>query len=419
MERNWFSLLWDRSKKPLKSLSSEDFLALLKPKCREIVTERELKSLLDSKKKLRIKYGIDATGSDVHLGHAVPVMLLNLFQRAGHEIHFIIGDFTGKIGDPSGRSDKRKELTDSQITANMKSYSKQIEPLLDLKKADIHKNSTWLNKMPLTDFFKVLTSISFGEVAQREDFRERIASGAGVSMREANYAALMAVDSLHVKADVEVGGIDQLLNFMQARNVMSHDKSIGKPEVVLATPLIEGTSGDGRKMSKSFNNYVGIADEPDNQFGLIMSIPDYLVQQYFISFGDVSEGDLHDLGSFVKGEPLEAKKQLASLIVAIFHGEGKSKKAREGFERKFAKKEYTKDDEVIIKITSSPLGIMDALIEAHGDDLSKSKIRILIEQGAVHRIEGDSSETLGTEDTIMHDDLVRVGKKKIFRFHQK
>lgn len=410
----WFQKLHARSTESLKSLSPEDFVSLVRPKCQQIVTEQELLGLLKKGKKLRVKLGADPTGADLHLGHAVPLVLLRLFQRAGHDAHFIIGDFTARIGDPAGRDSARRELTDSDVKKNMKTYQKQIAKLIDTRRAKVHKNSAWLAKMNLATFFEHIAAISFSEIAQRDDFRNRIKAGSKISLREANYASLMAIDSLQLKADIEVCGIDQLINVMQAREVMSAAKLA--PQVVTATPIIEGTAGDGRKMSKSFDNYIALADTAENQFGRIMSIPDHLMHSYYISFGDIYEKEISELDAFLKANPLEAKKELAMLIVSMLHDEKTAQAARLDFERKFGKKEYIKEDERVIKMPL-PATVMDALIEAFAGTQSRSRIRTLIEQGAVRRVVGEGNEMLNTiKHEIRSGDLVKVGKMHLFRF---
>ncbi len=411
MQNDWFSLLWERSGESLTRKSKEEFLALLKPKCKNITTEHELLALLEGKRKLRVKLGVDATGAELHLGHAVPLMLLRLFLRAGHEAHFIIGDFTGKIGDPSGRADKRVEQTDAEILRNIKNYKKQISLLLDIKKARIHKNSSWLAKMSLGAFLRVVGFISFGAVSQREDFRRRIETGSAVSLREANYASLMGIDSVHIKADVEVGAIDQLLNFMQVRDIMTGEGM--RPEVLCATPLIEGTAGDGRKMSKSFNNYIALGAVAEDQFGLIMRIPDSIVESYFVSFGDIYEHELLGLKSFIAKDPFEAKKQLGMLVVALLHGHKKAQSAREHFERRFSRKEYIPKDKSEIRM-SLPSPVFDALVRAFGDEYSRSHIRALLAQGGVKC--GDKVLKEHT-DLVRDGDTIKVGKRHLFRFY--
>lgn len=411
---SWFAVFSERLGASLRTISPDKFLALIHPKCKQIVTLEELEKLVRSKKKLKVKFGIDPTGSEIHLGHAVPLMLMRLFQRAGHQVDFVIGDFTGAIGDPSGRTDKRTQLTSAEVARNMKTYVKQILPLIDLKKAHVYKNSSWLTKLPLADFFKIAGAISFGAVAQREDFRERLKAGGPVTLREANYASLMAIDSLHLKSDIEVGGIDQLLNFMQTRDVITHAGR--KPEVILTTPLIEGTAGDGRKMSKSFNNYISLAAPAETQFGLVMSIPDSLLLPYFMSFADVYEHEIEALEKYIKARPFEAKKELAMLIVALFHGERSARVSREDFERKFSKKEYISTDEKTITM-HVPANIIDALFEAFDGAYSKTLIRGLIEQGGVRKFKGTGQHIVATAiETVDAGDLIKVGKRSLFRF---
>ncbi|MEK7630802.1 MAG: tyrosine--tRNA ligase [Patescibacteria group bacterium] len=417
MEGDWFTRLEERSKQSLGKISADDFLALVRPKCREVVTREGLEELLNTKHKLRVKFGIDATGAEIHLGHAVPLMLLRLFARAGHEVHFVVGDFTGKIGDPSGRTDNRREITDKEIAANIKTYTKQVAPLLDLKKIKVHQNSKWLSRMRLAEFFELIGAISFGEVAQREDFRARLKAGSPVSLREANYASLMAIDSVELKADIEVGGIDQLLNFMQARSVMGARGM--KPEIVLTTPLIEGTAGDGRKMSKSFGNYIALSASAEDQFGLVMSIPDEITESYFVSFGDIREDELDELRAFIKINPFEAKKQLAMLIVSLFYGEKSAKEMRANFERKFSRKEFNTLDAIDIRIKVLPAPLFDALMRALGDEYSRSQIRALISQRAIRRLTGGAEEILGNQaDLVRAGDIIKVGKLHLFRFNE-
>jgi tyrosyl-tRNA synthetase len=417
MDSPWFSRFFERSRESLRGISVSDFVDLVRPKCKQIVTDDELVKLLSSKKIINVKLGVDTTGGELHLGHAVPLMLLRLFQRRGHTVQFIIGDFTGKIGDPSGRTDKRVELSDADVKKNMKTYVKQITSVIDIKKAKVFKNSQWLSKMKLNDFFKIIGAISFSDIAQREDFRNRIKAGAGVTLREANYAALMAIDSLHLKSDIEVCGIDQLLNVMQARSVMSASGLI--PEVVLATPLIEGTAGDGRKMSKSFKNYIALSASAETQFGLIMSIPDALLSSYFVSFADIYSRELNDLQKYINEHPYEAKQELGMLIVGIIHGEKIARATQKEFERRFSRREYMEADESRIEI-NLPINIVEGIFEALGGELSKSRIRGLIGQSGIRRIVGADQHVINsTTEKIHNNDLIKVGKMNLLRFLQK
>jgi tyrosyl-tRNA synthetase len=414
MEYKWFSQLWQARNKSLEGISTAELLDLLKPKCQEIITERELSSALDSKKTLKVKLGADATG-ELHIGHALPLILLNIFQRAGHDIHFIIGDFTAQIGDPAGSATKRKELTAVEVEQHLKGYKKQISKLIDLRRANVHKNSKWLSKMRLPEFFKVLGALSLGKIFQREDFRERLGNGVGVSMREANYSTLMALDSLHLDIDIEVGAVDQLLNFMHTRDIMGASNKT--PEIILMTRLLEGTAGDGRKMSKSFNNYIALSATAADKYGLIMSIPDGLIESYYLGFGDIYTKELAELKQFISKEPLEAKKQLGMLVVAIFHGENKAINARKDFERKFSKKEYRASDEMKVK-AELPASVLNVLEDV--TDLSRNRIRKLISQGGVKRVEGEQETPIkDSDDSVVDGDVIKVGKLKLFRIHSK
>ena len=415
MDTPWFSRFFERAGATLVDISQEDFLALVLPKCKQIITQNELEHLLAQGKKLKVKLGVDATGTELHLGHAVPLMLLQLFLRRGHEVHFIIGDFTGQIGDPSGRSDGRTQLSLKDIQKNIKTYKSQIARLIDIKKIKVHKNSSWLSKMPLGEYLRIAGVINFSAIAQRDDFRERSKTEAGVTLREAAYASLMAIDSVHIEADIEVGGIDQLLNMMQVREVMEAEGHM--PETVLTTPLIEGTSGDGRKMSKSFNNYIALMASAKDQFGLVMSIPDSLMLSYYISFADIYEHEVNDLRQFIGENPFEAKKELAMLMVALLHNKKDAQKARADFERKFSKGEFIEKDEKQVFV-AFPITIFDALVVAFGGGQSKTSIRSLLEQGGVRRIGSDGEqETIKSfADNINPKDRIKVGKMNLFKF---
>lgn len=225
-----------------------------------------------------IKYGIDPTSPDVHLGHAVPIIIASRFQRMGHHVVFIIGDVTAKIGDPSGRSSERPALTDDDIARNLSTYQQQVTPFIDFERADLRFNGEWLNKVRLPQLVDILARVPVSMSLQREDFRTRLAEGKGLSVAEFVYSVVMAMDSVAITADVELGGVDQLLNLQMCRKVMEITEQT--PEVVITTPLIEGTDGTGAKMSKSKGNYVGLTATPDDVYGRLMSIPDHVTESY-------------------------------------------------------------------------------------------------------------------------------------------
>jgi tyrosyl-tRNA synthetase len=405
-------LFFERLSESWKDISSEELMSFLSVKCQEIITKEELKKLLDEKRELNIKFGIDPTGSDVHLGHIVPIMLLRQFLRAGHHIDLVIGDFTAKVGDPSGRESARMALTSEMIEENMKTYSAQIGRFIDISALNVHHNSSWLASKSLAGYFSVIQKISLAEVMQREDFRSRNKNTEGVSLAEASYGVLMGFDSVELKTDIELGGEDQLLNFMQCRVVLKANGM--KEEVAMTTPILEGTAGDGKKMSKSFGNYIAVTASSEDKFGKIMSIPDSLILSYFKAFADVNEKDLEGLENFIAESPLEAKKQLGVFLISLETGkleDGETE--RVNFERKFSKGTITDADAMPLQAEASTK-LFDALV-ASGQFESKSEVRRLFEQEAVRLIDGDDEKILTLETTA--DDavgIVRVGKLKFF-----
>ena len=402
----------ERSKESWDKISSEEFLGFLIPKAEQILSKDSLKEVLLSGRKLNIKLGIDPTGKDIHLGHLVPIMVLRQFLRAGHKIHLIIGDFTARVGDPSGRTTSRKALTASDIKDNQKTYIAQINRYIKTGKLKIHHNADWLEKVKLSDFFGILERINLSEALQRDDFRTRIKNGQGVSLSEACYGILMAIDSVELKTDIEVGGVDQLLNFQQARQIMPFYGL--KEEVAFTVPILEGTSGDGRKMSKSFENYIAVTASPEEKFGKIMSIPDKLILSYFVSFADVHERELEELREFITAEPMEAKKQLATFIAALEFGDiKKGLEEREKFERKFSKEIISDEDCMEIEIKDG-VSVLEMLFET-GQFESKGEIRRLFGEKSVRNLSEDN--ILSLDYSPMAGEKIRVGKRKFFIFH--
>lgn len=401
----------ERSRESWDDISPEEFLGFLMPKADQVLSEDSLKEILLSGKRLNIKFGIDPTGKDVHLGHLVPIMALRQFLRAGHKVHLIIGDFTAKVGDPSGRSASREFVSSDVIKKNQKTYTEQIGRYIKIGKLKVHHNSDWLAKVKLSDFFGILERINLSDAMQRDDFRNRIKNGQGVSLSEACYGILMAIDSVELKADIEVGGVDQLLNFQQARQIMPMYGL--KEEVAFTVPILEGTSGDGRKMSKSFENYIAVTAPLEEKFGKIMSIPDKLILSYFVSFADVHEREVEELREFITAEPMEAKKQLATFIASLEFGDlKKGLEEREKFERKFSKEIISDEDcaEIEIKTGAS---VLEMLFET-GQFESKGEIRRLFGEKSVRNLAGDDILSLDYSPVV--GEKIRVGKRKFFIF---
>jgi len=400
--------LFNRINADWRKMSMDEFLGFVKPKCQEILTVEHLSKLLASGTKLKVKLGVDATGIDLHIGHIVPLLLLKQFQKAGHHIDFIIGDFTATIGDPSGREHARSALTAKEVKQNAKGFTAQIKPYLDVRKASIHFNSKWLSKLKLAETISYLGKLTLSSVTQRDDFRKRLASGNSVSLAEAIYGFTMGLDSLHLKSNIEVGGIDQLINFQQCRELM-HAEGM-TPEVALCTPIIEGTDGSGKKMSKSMGNTINLNATHEDKFGKVMSIPDKLILPWYIAFTDINESELETLKSAIATDPLEMKKQLGILLIALeTKNLDQGRMEREKFERKFAKKELT--DEDFFTITARPSqSLFDTLLPQFE---SKTELRRLFDQGAVK--DAMSDNVLAINSVMGNGMKVRVGKRHFFK----
>lgn len=291
---------------------------------------------------LRVKLGIDPTSADVHLGHTVPMIILSRFQRMGHQVILIIGDITAKIGDPSGRSDERPPLTDEDIARNLSTYRDQVKPYFDFSRAQFRHNSEWLSDIRLPELIGVLSQIPVSMSLQREDFRNRLAAGQGLAMSEFIYAVVMALDSVKIEADIELGGVDQLLNMQMGRKVM--EISSQKPQLVISMPLIEGTDGTGAKMSKSKGNYIALTATPDDIFGKIMSIPDRLTVQYLKAWTEWTDDEVDAVLKRVDDKtlhPMDLKKIVAGEAVAALHGAESAAAARRHFTAQFSKRNFS------------------------------------------------------------------------------
>jgi tyrosyl-tRNA synthetase len=411
MTLRYDELLFKRHCESWLGISPDELLEFIEPKCQEMLTRNELVSRLKEGRPLRVKFGIDPTGSQVHMGHLVPMLLLNQFGKAGHRVDFIVGGFTARIGDPSWRDSARVPLTLEEIDANMRSYRGQVEKFVDVSRFTFHNNADWIDPLTPRELFEYLQCVSLSEATQRDDFRNRMKQSQGVSLAEVCYGILMGVDSVHLKSDIELGGVDQLLNFQQCRSLMRQRGQ--KEEVVLMTPILEGTAGDGRKMSKSFGNYIALSEEPKDKFGKVMSIPDSLLMQYYKAFADVRSSELDSLKAFCAQSPFEAKKQLASLVVALGDGLEAGLKEREEFERFFSKKVIDTEASVPLKIGGA--GSVFEALAASGEFASKSELRRLFEQKGVKRIEGADELALSLADTPIVGQIVKVGKRKVFK----
>ncbi|MER7397942.1 tyrosine--tRNA ligase [Streptomyces sp. NPDC000151] len=292
-------------------------------------------------KSLHIKLGIDPTATDVHLGHAVPLIVLSRFQRLGHDITLIIGDFTAKIGDPSGRTAERPPLTDEDIAHNLASYRDQVRPFFDFEKVSFRQNSEWLAPYTFPELLSLLSKVPASQLLQREDFRTRLADGSGLTMTEMLYPIAQGLDSVALECDVELGGADQLLNLQMGRKLMELKGQ--QPQLVVTMPLIEGTDGTGAKMSKSKGNYVGLNAPAEDVFGKIMSVPDRLMEPYLKAWTEWTDEEIAQVLARIAAKslhPMDLKKILAGEVVTALYGIEAAMAARAGFVAQFSKKSF-------------------------------------------------------------------------------
>lgn len=350
-------------------------LAKLKRGVSEIISEDELKGKLakslKTKTPLRIKAGFDPTAPDIHLGHTVLLRKLRQFQDLGHTVIFLIGDFTARIGDPSGQNKTRPPMTDEEIKRNAATYKSQVFKILDPHKTEVVFNNDWFSKMSLYDISKLMHYGSVAQIFAREDFKERIKKGKSVRLDEFMYPLLQAYDSVYLKADVEIGGTDQKFNLLLGRELQRDFHQ--EEQVIIMLPLLEGIDGI-QKMSKSLGNYIGINESPDEIFGKIMSLGDSLMYKYYVLLTD------DDLSEIKKLHPKEAKEKLAVAIISQYHGQQSALSARCAFEKVFTRREIPSD--IPEYKMDKPARLLDILVRS-ATVKSRNEARRLILQGAV------------------------------------
>lgn len=379
----------------------------------EVLLEAELIKKLAENRPLRIKAGFDPTAPDLHLGHTVLINKLKQFQDAGHEILFLIGDFTGMIGDPTGKNVTRKPLTREEVAVNAETYQAQIFKILDPAKTTVMFNSTWMNQMSSAELIQLAAKNTVARMLERDDFHKRFTNNQSIAIHEFLYPLIQGYDSVAMKADVELGGTDQKFNLLMGRQLQ---EAFGqKPQVVMTMPILEGLDGV-QKMSKSLNNYIGIADAPDEMFGKIMSISDELMWRYFelLSFRPMSEIAKFNEECQNGANPRDYKFKLAQEIIARFHDEAAAVKALENFEARFQRGAIPDEmPEIELKIDGSILGIANLLKEANLTASTSEAIR-MINQGAV-KIDGEKVENSKQEIAADSQHVYQVGKRKFAR----
>jgi len=380
----------------------------------EILLEAELVERLGSRRRLRVKAGFDPTAPDLHLGHTVLINKLRQFQELGHEVTFLIGDFTGMIGDPTGKNTTRPPLTREEVLENARTYKSQIFKILDRKKTRIEFNSKWLGKLKAADIIRLTSQYTVARMLERDDFSERYKGGQPISIHEFLYPLMQGYDSVMMKADVELGGTDQKFNLLVGRELQ---KAAGqKPQVIITVPLLEGTDGVN-KMSKSLGNYIGINEPADEMFGKLMSISDELMWRYFdlLSFRDSSEITAMKKSMNEGANPRDIKFELASELVSRFHGGAKAgQEAMQNFIARFQQREMPTDiAEMVLDGQGKSLSLARVLKDA-GLTTSTSEAMRLIKQGGV-RIDGEKVSDPATEIAPGPARVFQVGKRKFMR----
>lgn len=398
--------------------SVEEQFEYLKKGCVEIIQENELKAKLSrsikEKKPLRVKTGFDPTAPDIHIGHTVLIRKMKHFQDMGHDVIFLIGDFTGLIGDPSGQSVTRPPMTREQIKKNAETYKTQIFKILDPEKTIIDFNSRWLGKLTSFEIINLMAKYTVARILERDDFSNRLKNGKPISSHELLYPLMQAYDSVALEGDVELGGTDQKFNLLVGRDIQREYNQ--EPQIVMTMPLLEGIDGV-EKMSKSLNNYIGITESPNEIFGKVMSISDPLMFRYYELLTDVSASRVSQWQKDIQNNtinPRDLKARLAKMIVHDFWSEDDAEKAAQEFDRIFKKKEQPEDMQKI-ELKSSAKPLIDLLIE-HNILPSRGEAKRLIRQGGVY-LDGQRVEDIGQILNFESKDqiILKVGKRKFFK----
>ena len=390
---------------------------ILKRGCDEIINEVEFKQKLEKSikenKPLKVKLGIDPTGSDLHIGHAVPLRKLKQFQDLGHTVQFLIGTFTARIGDPTGKSETRKMLSNETIQSNIKTYIDQLGLILDLEKTEIKYNGDWLEKLSLEEVLYLLSQFTVSQMISREDFSKRLSENKPVSLIEFMYPIMQGYDSVALECDVELGATEQKFNILRGRDLQ---KAFGQEQqICLLMPILEGLDGI-EKMSKSLNNYIGITEPPNDMFGKIMSISDELMFRYYEIITEIPLDEIEDMKISVSNgtlHPMEVKKNLGKELVTIYHGEEAGIKAKEWFENVFSKKNLDVDLPEI-DIANEEIGVIELLVSILKFANTTSEARRLIEQGGF-KINDIAIKDVKSVIKLESGMIIRAGKKKIVK----
>ena len=394
----------------MNSHSPEEALAVLRQGAAQIINETELLDKLRLGRPLRVKLGVDPTAPDIHLGHTVVFQKLRQFQDLGHTAVLIIGDFTAMIGDPSGRSVTRPPLTHEAVMINAETYRQQALKVLDAERTEIVFNGEWFEMMTYEQVIRLNSRVTLQQIMQREDFKGRFQAGTPVSLHELQYPLLQGWDSVKVRADVELGGTDQLFNILVARDLQKEEGM--PPQVVMVMPILEGLDGV-QKMSKSLGNYIGVTDSPTDMFGKIMSISDELMAKYYaLLLSETLSPETH---------PMEAKKALGTKLVARYHTEEAARGARAGFEQRFSRRDVEHAELPTVPLVAGEVDIVSAVVSAYavgfGVTKSRGDARRLVEGGSV-QWRGEKITDAKSQPAFQAGDVFKLDKLRSVRVAQ-
>lgn len=402
-------------------MTVDEQLDTLRKGAAEIIREEDLRAKLERSARtgvpLRVKYGADPTAPDIHVGHTVVIRKLRAFQELGHTAIFLIGDFTGLIGDPSGKNATRPQLTREEIAANAETYKAQIFKLLDPEKTVVDFNSRWMDALGSDGLVRLASRVTVKQILERDDFQKRLSEERPVALHELLYPLVQGYDSVALEADVELGGTDQKFNMLVGRNLQREYAQ--EPQVVITTPLLEGTDGV-QKMSKSYGNYIGINEPPQEMFGKIMSVSDELMWRYYELLTDLSLNDIERMHKQVEtglGNPRDFKAVLAKRVIADFHSQSAADAAEDEFNRIFRSKNIP--DEVEERAVAPQQWKLPRLLVEVGLAPSMAEARRLIEQGGVRlnsvQVTRPDSEVIVSADVEAAPQLIQVGKRRFLR----
>lgn len=393
-------------------MQPKEQLEILKKNVVDFVNDEDLLKKLESKKRLRVKLGVDPSRPDLHLGHAVVLFKLRQFQDLGHQVVLIIGDFTAQIGDPSGRDSTRPMLSEEEVKQNAVSYQEQAFKILDKRETEIRFNSEWLSKMTFKDVIKLASKYTVARMLERDDFSKRYSSNVPISIAEFLYPLAQAYDSVAIEADVELGGTDQYFNLLVGRKIQ---EEMGKePQVVMTMPIIEGTDGK-MKMSKSYGNYIAFNDTPFDMYGKLMSLPDELIIKYMRLLTHLPEAEINQYEELMQQKsinPRDVKMKLAFEITRFFHGVDQAKDAESEFVKIFRKKELPSEMPVVA-LDKDEVELVELLMKLQVAS-SKSEAKRLIVQGGV-KLDDVKITDIYAKISVERERVLKIGKRQFFK----